>query len=226
MFNVKYESDQFIKEMHNIVEYSAGFLEGAQRGKTTFLKKLGTTVEELLNSYIDSNARVDPQMLHHVYEWEKTGSPTARLFDISYSITGTGLSIGSTFRQSNSIKDGSNTPFYDKASIMENGIPVVIKPKKTGVLAFRDGDEEVFTRQPISVANPGGTEVVGAYEKTFRSFFDNYFTQAFMRSSGMSNYFEKPDVFAKNFRSAKRGGRALGITTGFRWVANAESGVR
>ena len=47
-----------------------------------------------------------------------------------------------------------------------------------------------------------------------------------MSSSGMSRYFEKPDVFAKNFRSAKRGGRALGITTGFRWVANAESGVR
>lgn len=225
MFSVKYESEQFIREMENIVQYSAGFLDGVQRGKNTFLKKLGATVTELLNTYIDSNARVDPGMLHHVYEWEKTGSPNARLFDIDYIITGMGLSINSTFRQSNSIKNGSNTPFYDKAKIMENGIPVVIKPKKSGVLVFKDGDEEVFTRQPISVANPGGTEVVGAYEKTFKSFFENYFTQAFMQSSGMYKYFERPEIFAKNFRSAKRGGRALGVTTGFRWITNAESGI-
>lgn len=225
MFNVEYDSTQFVKEMQNIVEYSAGFLDGVQRGKTTLLKKLGSTVTELLNSYVDSNARVDPGMLHHVYEWDKTGSPTARLFDINYVVTGAGLSINSTFRQSSSIKNGSNTPFYDKANIMENGIPVVIKPSKSSVLVFKDGDEEIFTRQPISVANPGGTEVIGAYEKTFRSFFDNYFTQAFMQSSGMSRYFERPEVFAKNLRAAKRGGRALGVTTGFRWVSNAESGI-
>lgn len=225
MFNVQFDAAQFTKEMNSIVQYSAGFIEGAQRGKPTFLKKLGDTVTEMLNSYIDSNARVDPGMLHHVYEWEKTGSPNARLFDIDYVVTGAGLSVNSTFRQSNSIKNGSNTPFYDKANIMENGIPVVIKPKKSGVLVFNDGDQEVFTRQPISVSNPGGTEVVGAYEKTFRSFFDNYFTQAFMRSSGLSRYFEKPEIFAKNFSSAKRGGRALGVTTGFRWVANAGAEV-
>lgn len=221
MFKVEYDSNQFFKEMQNIVEYSAGFIEGAQRGKNTFLKNLGSTVTDLVNSYVDSNARVDPAMLHHVYEWEQTGSPNARLFDIDYVVTGAGLSINSTFRQSNSIQNGSNKPFYDKANIMENGIPVVIRPVNSGVLVFNDGDEEVFTRKPVTIAQPGGPEVAGAYEKTFRSFFDNYFTQAFMRSSGLSRYFENPQVFTKNLRSAKRGGRALGVTTGFRWVANA-----
>lgn len=221
MFSVQFDTTQFEKEMNGIVNYSVGFLQGAQQGKTEFLKNMGSTVSELLNSFVDSNARVDPAALHHVYEWDKTGSPNARLFDINYIITGAGLSINSTFRQSTSVKNGSKTPFYDKANIMENGIPVVIKPKNSQVLTFMDGDEEVFTRNPISIDNPGGDKVVGEYERVFRSFFDNYFTQAFLNSSGISKHFENPQIFNTNLRSAKSGGKALGVKTGYRWVSKA-----
>jgi len=74
--------------------------------------------------------------LHHVYEWYQTGSPAARLFDINYISNQIGLSFNSTFRQSVSIKSGSKVPFYNKAQIIENGIPVTIRPVSSEVLSF------------------------------------------------------------------------------------------
>ena len=117
---VKFNDKKFMNDMVNIIEYSIGFLDGIQSGKKVFLDNLGREVIDLLKEYIDSNARVNPQALHHIYEWYSTGSPNARLFDIDYSVSGIGLSFKSSFRQSTSIQDGSNTPFYNKAYIMEN----------------------------------------------------------------------------------------------------------
>jgi len=149
-----FNSNQFKKEMNNIVNYSVGFLEGVQKGKTVFLKTVGLETVELMKEFIDSNARVNPEMLHHVYEWNQTGSPSARLYDISYTTSNLGLSFRSSFSQSTSIKDGSRTPFYDKARIMEYGIPVTIRPKVAQVLAFEDGGETIFTQGPVRVDNP------------------------------------------------------------------------
>jgi hypothetical protein len=78
-----FNSRQFKKEMNNIVDYSLGFIEGVQKGKTVFLKTVGLETVELMKEFIDSNARVNPDMLHHIYEWNQTGSPSARLYDIS-----------------------------------------------------------------------------------------------------------------------------------------------
>jgi hypothetical protein len=219
MISLKIQNQSFIKDMDNMVNYSLGFLDGVKQGYPSFLRQLGATVIEALKQYVDSNARVSPQLLHHVYEWNKSGSPEARLFDVNYAVTGAGLSFNSTFRQSSSIKQGSTVPFYDKARIMENGIPVTIMPKKK-VLVFEENGEEVFTSQPVIVSNPGG-EVRGEYEKVFQTFFNRYFTQAFLQSSGISSYLSNPVDFSKNFSSGKRGGRALGVSVGANWIAKA-----
>ena len=219
------DSKQFKKDMNNIVNYSIGFLEGAQRGKTIFLKTLGMETVELMKEFIDSNARVNPQMLHHVYEWTMTGSPEARLYDISYTTSNLGLSFRSSFSQSKSIKDGSRTPFYDKARIMEEGIPVTIRPKVAQVLAFEDNGETVFTRGPVQVLNPGGTEVEGGFEKVFDMFFNKYFSQAFLRTSGIARYLENPQVYKKDMPAGKRMGKSKGLSTGYRWIANAGMGA-
>ena len=219
------DSKQFKKDMNNIVNYSIGFLEGAQRGKTIFLKTLGMETVELMKEFIDSNARVNPQMLHHVYEWTMTGSPEARLYDISYTTSNLGLSFKSSFSQSKSIKDGSRTPFYDKARIMEEGIPVTIRPKVSQVLAFEDNGETVFTRGPVQVLNPGGTEVEGGFEKVFDMFFNRYFSQAFLRTSGIARYLENPQVYKKDMPAGKRMGKSKGLSTGYRWIANAGMGA-
>ena len=220
-----FDSKQFKKDMNNIVNYSIGFLEGAQRGKTIFLKTLGMETVELMKEFIDSNARVNPQMLHHVYEWTMTGSPEARLYDISYTTSNLGLSFRSSFSQSKSIKDGSRTPFYDKARIMEEGIPVTIRPKVAQVLAFEDNGETVFTRGPVQVLNPGGTEVEGGFEKVFDMFFNKYFSQAFLRTSGIARYLENPQAYKKDMPAGKRMGKSKGLSTGYRWIANAGMGA-
>lgn len=214
-------TSMFMKEMDNIIKYSEGFLEGVQRGKTKFLTALGVEIIELMKNFIDSSARVNPQMLHHVYEWNRTGSPDARLYDINYTISGVGLSFKSSFKQSQSIKSGSRVPFYDKARIMENGIPVTIRPRKAQVLSFEDNGEQVFTKGPIEVLNPGGDQVEGGFEKVFNQFMNQYFSQAFLRSSGIAQYLENPVVYKKNLKAGKRLGRNKGIETGYRWIVNA-----
>jgi hypothetical protein len=220
-----FNSNQFKKEMNNIVNYSIGFLEGVQRGKTVFLKSLGMETVEIMKEFIDSNARVNPEMLHHVYEWTMTGSPDARLYNISYTTSNLGLSFRSSFSQSTSIKNGSRTPFYDKARIMEYGIPVTIRPKAAQVLAFEENGETVFTRGPVQVMNPGGTGVEGGFEKVFDMFFNKYFSQAFLRTSGVARYLENPQVYKKNMASGKRVGKSKGVSTGYRWIANAGMGA-
>ena len=94
--------------MNNIVNYSIGFLEGVQKGKTAFLKVMGLQTVELMKEFIDSNARVNPEMLHHIYEWNQTGSPSARLYNISYTTSNLGLSFMSSFSQSTSISKMPN----------------------------------------------------------------------------------------------------------------------
>jgi hypothetical protein len=220
-----FNSNQFKKEMNNIVNYSVGFLEGVQKGKTVFLKTVGLETVELMKEFIDSNARVNPDMLHHVYEWNQTGSPSARLYDISYTTSNLGLSFRSSFSQSTSIKDGSRTPFYDKARIMEYGIPVTIRPKVAQVLAFEDGGETIFTQGPVRVDNPGGMQVEGGFEKVFDMFFNRYFSQAFLRVSGIAKYLENPQVYKKDMQAGKKMGKTKGLSTGYRWIANAGVGA-
>jgi hypothetical protein len=216
-----FSSNQFKKEMNNIVEYSVGFLEGIQKGKTLFLKTVGLETVELMKEFIDSNARVNPEMLHHIYEWNQTGSPKARLYNISYTTSNLGLSFKSSFRQSASIKNGSRTPFYDKARIMEEGIPVTIRPRVAEVLAFDENDETVFTKGPVRIDNPGGSQVEGGFEKVFDMFFNRYFSQAFLRVSGIAKYLENPEVYRRDMNAGKSLGRSKGVSTGYRWIANA-----
>lgn len=219
MYKVRINSAKFMKDMDNIVNYSLGFLDGVKQGYPSFLRQLGATMTEALKMYIDSNARVNPQILHHVYEWNQTGSPEARLYDIQYVSNGLGLSFNATFRQSSTIKQGSSVPFYDKARIMEQGLPVTIVPKKR-VLAFDVDGQPVFTTKPVTVTNPGG-DVKGEFEKVFDSFFSRYFTQAFLESSGIASYLRNPVDFAKNFSSGKRGGRTKGVQVGTSWIIKA-----
>lgn len=219
MLKLKVNNKKFMREMDNLVNYSLGFLDGVKQGYPAFLRQLGASIIEALKQYVDANARVNPQLMHHVYEWNQVGSPEARLFDVQYAIVGTGLSFSSTFKQSQTIKQGSNVPFYDKANIMENGIPVRIVPKKR-VLAFDVDGEQVFTQKPVTIDRPGG-DTQGQYEKAFESFFNRYFTQAFLRSSGIATYLENPVDFSKNFHSGKQGGRSRGVQVGMNWITKA-----
>jgi hypothetical protein len=213
-------SKQFTREMNNIMNYSFGFLEGVQRGKKALYAALGPQISEYASQFVDANARISPDLLHHVYEWEQTGSPKGRLFDIDFTISNFGLTFKTSFNQSTSIKNGSNVPFYNKAQIMENGVAVTIKPKRSNVLAFEVDGQQVFTPNPVRVENPGG-QTQGQFENVINNFFGVYFRQSFLKASGLQDRLSYPKVYKKNLNAAKRSGRSLGIKTGFQWVANA-----
>jgi hypothetical protein len=215
------DTKQLNKDMKNIIAYSEGFLEGVQKGKKRFFGNVGKMLIESAKQFIDSNARINPSMLHHVYEWQKTGSPNARLFDINYFVNDYGLSFNYTFSQSSTIKNGSSQPFYDKARIMEQGIPVTIAPVRSDVLAFDYNGEEVFTRSEVTVNNPGGDLVKGSFEKIYSEFFTKYFSQAFLKTSGIIDYLENPVLYKTNFSKGKDRGRQFGLQVGYSWIGNA-----
>jgi hypothetical protein len=219
---VRVSTNSLEKQLNNIVQYSLGFLEGAEAGKKQFLDNLGKGLIFALGRYIDIEAKSNREALHHVYEWYQTGSPNARLFDLKYTVSSAGLGISSSFRQSRSLSKDATEPFYNKAEIMERGTPVTITPRSGGALRFESGGNEVFTRRPVTVTDPGGVEVQGAYERVFDEFIKVYFTQAFLRSSGIYDYIRKPEIYKKNFAMGARGGKAVGKRTGYKWIVNAK----
>jgi hypothetical protein len=220
MLSLVIDSKEFKKEINNIMKYSTGFVEGVHKGKSALYMALAPKISELASQFVDVNARMSPELLHHIYEWEKVGSPQARLFDIDYKITGIGITFTSSLKQSESIKNGSNVPFYNKAKIMEEGIGVTIKPKRATALRFEIDGQEVYTSREVTVDNPGG-QTKGQFENVLNNFFGIYFRQSFLNSSGLLQYFKSPEVYKKNLASGKRGGRSLGLKTGYQWVANA-----
>jgi hypothetical protein len=213
------------KTLNNMVNYSVGFIDGAKRGKNKFMGSLGIGVIEVLKQYIDTMAKLDPSSLHHVYEWYQTGSPAARLFDLDYTVSNLGLSINGTFRQSNSMSKDSKEPFYNKARIMELGLPVRIAPKSSDVIAFTDNGETIFTRKPYTVYNPGGDEVQGSFEKVVDQFMLQYFKQSFLKSSGLYDYLNNPTIYKKMASSGAKGGRNVGLRAGYTWITNVKLGV-
>jgi hypothetical protein len=225
MIKISVDAEKFIKEVENVLEYSIGFFEGIEKGKNRLLNNIAAGGVEAMKAFIDSNARVDPGALHHIYEWNQIGSPSARLFDITYKVSNGGISFNSTLSQSSSIKDGSKTPFYDKARIMEFGIPVTITPTRSEVLVFEKDGETIFTRKPVNVSNPGGEATTGAYKEVVDSFFNNYFSQSFLRSSGILEYLKNPKAYKSNLDAGKRYGKIKGIQAGQAWVSRAGENV-
>jgi hypothetical protein len=218
---VTFNQTKFNKEMNNILNYSVGFLNGVEKAKPVFIQNIGKLAIDMAKEFVDANARMNPQMLHHVYEWSQTGSPEARLFDLDYSASSGGLSFSYTFRQSLSVKQGSNTPFYNKAEIMESGVPVSIKPKKAKALAFNVDGEQVFTRGQVRVENPGGEYTQGSFEKTMELFLNQYFTQSFLKASGISADLNDLSEYKRGLRSSKTGGKSAGMAAGYKWLSTA-----
>lgn len=221
MISVELDAKQFEIDMTNVVNYSQGFLQGVEEGKSNFLSGLAKTTIESLKQFIDSNARVDPAMLHHVYEWYEIGNPDARLFDITSASTKTNIIFNSSFTQSKTLQHGSNVPFWNKAMVMENGMAVTITPRGNNPLVFEDGGQTIFSKAPIMVENPGGTAVQGAYQKTFDLFFQKYFSQSFLKSSGIIDYIQNPVDFKNNLAAGKKGGMSVGKDIGYKWITKA-----
>jgi hypothetical protein len=221
MIVTRFNSNEFIREMENVLSYSIGFTEGTKLGKANFLNSIGKKTVESLKLFIDSSARSNPAMLHHIYEWHKTGSPGARLFEIKHVVNNRSISFLTSFSQSQKIKKGSSEPFVNKAQVMESGKSLTVFPRSSGFLVFEENGEQVFTKNPVFIASPGGPEVAGSYQRVLDSFFNNYFSQSFLQSMGIERYLKLPAAYKKNIKAGSRGGKSVGVSTGYQWISKA-----
>jgi hypothetical protein len=131
-----------------------------------------------LSKFIDSEARLNPKSLHHVYEWNQLGKPIGRLWKVQGSYKSGVVTLSSEFRQSRTfvpIKNGTSrrSKFVYKAQIMEAGKPVRITARRAEALFFYSSSgEPVFIPKGkyVTVRTPGGKMVRGAYNKTMNRF--------------------------------------------------------
>jgi len=145
-------------------------------------------------------AKAFPKQYHHVYEWNKTGLESGRLFFLFRENSSNGvLVVKPGFIKSRTKvpvapellvpgKTGktvaSRSVFYDKAKVMENGDPVIYRTSKNiplpdnGVLRF------VAAGTIIKNYNPGGREVKGSFEKFFKTWYSTK-VQSIISSSGI-----------------------------------------
>ena len=216
VLSAKVDAIKFSKTMSNIVDYSNGFLDGIQLERIRFNRFLGGYAAETLGKYIDTKARMNPASLHHVYEWNATGSENARLFKFNVDASINKININGSFLPSKTPSPSSGQIFSDKASVMENGIGITITPKNSEVLAFQDEGELVFTRNSIFIEHPGGDEVAGSFGSVVDDFFTNFFTNALLRP--LINDLENAKEYIDNFAAGSVGGRSVGVRAGRKYL--------
>ena len=221
MISIRFDDRIFLKDLSNIMGYSEGFLIGAELGKDKLAQSIAKNGVEMFKEFVDQNARVDNQLYHHIYEWYQAGSPEARLFDINYTIRDGGISFNGTFSQSRSVSKNSTVPFYNKAEIMERGLPITIKPVNASVLSFNVDGEQVFTPNQVTIENPGGSHVMGSFERIFDLFFKQHFKQSVLDMTGITRYLSNAKAYKDNLKSGKLGGKARGVEVGYNWITKA-----
>ena len=167
---------------------------------TAFQKKFREVIygqiEKDFGNYIDSQARTKPKSLHHVYEWDKTGEPSARLFKLkSLEYNALSFKVGYDFKMSKSnVPSPANFKKYkfaNKAYIMENGVPVTISPKTAERLVFEVNGYTVFMPKgrSITVSKPGGGGATHQFRLAYSRFFRGNLVGDSIRRSGFQQLF-------------------------------------
>lgn len=224
MYSIKIDGKEAKKMLDGVVAYSNGFIKETKAQQKTIVSRLASTSIEAFYDYLDTLARTNPGMLHHVYEWGAVGDPGARLVELKKRLSGQSANIDTEFISSSSIPEGGSEPFYEKATIMEEGIPITVQAVQAKAMFIQYGGEEFFRTGPIVIENPGGESVRGSFVRAFEEFYNTYFEQVYLRSIRYYDHFENPRGFSSNFGSAVESGKraeGIGRATALKWVLNA-----
>ena len=146
--------------------------------------------------YVDSQARVNPKSLHHVYEWNKTGNAGSRLFDLNV-ISSSGLSFkikSSLLLSKSSVPNSfgkSRYVFSKKAFVMEAGMPLVIRPRAAERLVFETSIGVVYMPKgaSVTVTRPGGGKATGRFQIAYAQFFTGNLVNLSIKNSGFQRLF-------------------------------------
>lgn len=219
MYNIKFDGKKALKMFDNMIAYSDGFIKETKAKEGFVASKMASLSIEGFYEFLDNMARTNPGLLHHVYEWGQVGNPGARLVELKKSLGGSQVQIDASFLQSSSVPDNGNTPFYNKAEVMEEGITVVINEVQAKALFFEIDGEEFFRTGPIIINNPGGSAVRGQFVENFERFYNEYFDRVYLQSVKFYDHFRTKNPYAKNFAAGVRGGGSgTGRKTALSWV--------
>lgn len=193
--------DSTVAQVSAFLYYEASVLSKLEANaafKNLFKKTIFNQIEKDFGQYVDAQARTKPKSLHHVYEWNKVGNPTARLFNLYLIDTG-GLSfrIGRDFKLSKSTVPSKNKKqkkkyvFANKASVMEEGMPIVIRPKSAERLVFELDGATVFMPKgsSVTVKRPGGKSATNQFALTYGRFFGGQLVNSSIKASGFQRIF-------------------------------------
>ena len=171
--------------------------------KTTIFNQ----IDKDFGLFIDSQARIKPRSLHHVYEWNKTGQTTSRLFKLN-KLESTGLSFkidyeftpSKTSVPSKNRKQTSRYVFTNKASVMEKGLPIIIRPKSSERLVFEIDGQAVFMPKgkSVTVKSPGGRASTNQFDLAYSRYFSGPLVSNSIKASGFQN------IFGSRFEKAMR----------------------
>lgn len=193
--------DSTVAQVSAFLYYEASVLSKLTTNDA-FKKLFKTTVfnqiEKDFAEYLDSQARIKQKSLQHVYEWNKAGNPGSRLFKLNRLDTeGLSFRINYDFKLSKSTVPSTNKlqkkkyVFANKASIMESGMPVVIRPRSGERLVFELDGETVFMPKgtSVKVKRPGGTAATNQFALAYGRFFGGPLVNSSIKSSGLQRIF-------------------------------------
>ena len=163
--------------------------------KNKFREVIFNQIDKDFGEFIDSQARVKPRSLHHVYEWRQVGDSSARLFKLNkFNQDGLGFSVSYEFMPSKTFASAEGNRrhvFVNKASVMEAGMPLKIAPRHSKRLVFETNGYTVFMPEgaSVTVKRPGGVGVKNSFMMTYSRFFKSNLVNISIRNSGFQQLF-------------------------------------
>lgn len=164
--------------------------------QTLFTNTIFNQVEKDFGEYVDAKARANNRSFHHVYEWGRVGDDSARLFKLNkISQDGLSLKINYDLTDSKSFVPSPNSRrrhvFVKKASVMEEGKTVVIKPRYSERLVFDVNGYTVFMPrgESVVVTKPGGVGTKNSFLSAYKYFFTGQLVNMSIKKSGFQRIF-------------------------------------
>lgn len=191
--------DTTVAQVSALLYYKSSVVSKLTKNKA-FINKFNNTIYDQLDKdfglYMDAKARTQPKQHHHLYEWKKVGNKNQRLFSLrQVPSNGLGFGISFEFKESKSFvptgKGKHKHVFTNKASIMEAGEAIVIKPVYSERLVFDVSGYTVFMPkgESVMVSKPGGAGVKNSFSIGFNYFFKSNLVSSSIKKSGFQAIF-------------------------------------
>ena len=193
--------DSTVAQISAAIFYQANVMANVTTSKAfekEFRSVIFNQIQKDFGEYMDAKARTEPSRYHHIYEWKRAGDATARLFELKAIDTeGLSFKISSAFKISKASVPNSFSKkrhvFKNKATVMEEGLPLIIKPKNAERLVFEVRGSMVFLPkgQSVTIKSAGGGKTTSRFRIAYAQFFRGNLVNMSIKRSGFQNIFNK-----------------------------------